>query len=40
VWREERWQAPIVSLYADLGTVIAMAADGGIVEGRAQRVVG
>lgn len=37
IWRDESWTAPFVSLFADLGTVIAMTADGGIVEGRAQQ---
>ncbi|AKT39547.1 serine/threonine-protein kinase [Chondromyces crocatus] len=37
IWRDEAWTAPIVSLFTDLGTVIAMTADGGIIEGRAQR---
>lgn len=35
VWEDARWKAPIVSLYADIGVVLAMTADGGIVEGRA-----
>lgn len=33
-WRDLRWQTPFVSLMADPGIVIAMTADGGIVEGR------
>lgn len=33
-WRDLRWQTPFVSLIADPGMVIAMTADGGIVEGR------
>jgi serine/threonine protein kinase len=37
VWREPSWTAPVVSLFTDLGGVLAMTADGGIVEGRAQR---
>jgi eukaryotic-like serine/threonine-protein kinase len=36
VWSDPRWVAPIVSLFADVGTVIAMTADGGILEGRAE----
>jgi hypothetical protein len=35
-WREPAWQVPFVSLSADLGRVIAMAADGGILEGRCE----
>jgi hypothetical protein len=35
VWREPRWGGPVVGLMADAGLVIAMTADGGIVEGRA-----
>lgn len=34
VWRDSRWQAPFVSLMADAGVIVAMTADGGIVEGR------
>ncbi len=34
VWKDARWQAPFVSLMADSGLVVAMSADGGIVEGR------
>jgi hypothetical protein len=34
VWRDARWQAPFVSLMADAGVIVAMTADGGIVEGR------
>jgi len=33
-WRDVRWQTPFVSLMADPGMVVAMTADGGIVEGR------
>ena len=35
VWHEPSWQAPFVSLMADAGMVVAMTADGGILEGRA-----
>lgn len=34
VWSDARWEAPFVSLFADVGRVIAMTADGGILEGR------
>ncbi len=34
VWKDLRWQTPFVSVMADAGIVIAMTADGGIVEGR------
>ncbi len=33
-WSDPRWAVPIVSVFADVGTVIAMTADGGILEGR------
>ncbi|HEV8549938.1 MAG TPA: serine/threonine-protein kinase, partial [Polyangiaceae bacterium] len=33
-WAEGTWGAPFVSLMADVGLVVAMTADGGIVEGR------
>jgi serine/threonine protein kinase len=35
VWKNPDWTAPFVSLMADTGLVVAMTADGGIVEGRA-----
>ena len=34
IYSDPSWTAPIVSLFTDLGTVIAMTADGGIIEGR------
>lgn len=34
VYRDVAWEAPIVSLFADVGSVVAMTADGGIVEGQ------
>jgi len=34
VWENEKWQVPFVSFYADLGMVIAVTADGAILEGR------
>lgn len=33
-WADSTWGAPFVSLMADAGLVVAMTADGGIVEGR------
>jgi serine/threonine protein kinase len=33
-WADATWRAPFVSLMADAGLVVAMTADGGIVEGR------
>lgn len=33
-WQDESWTAPIVSLHADSGVVLAMTADGAILEGR------
>jgi hypothetical protein len=35
-WADTNWGAPFVSLMADAGLVVAMTADGGIVEGRSQ----
>jgi serine/threonine protein kinase len=35
VWQDQYWQAPFVSMIADAGMVVAMTADGGILEGRA-----
>jgi hypothetical protein len=36
VWNDPGASAPFVSLFADVGTVIAMTADGGILEGRVE----
>jgi eukaryotic-like serine/threonine-protein kinase len=36
IYNDPSWTAPIVSLFTDLGIVIAMTADGGIIEGRIQ----
>ncbi|MBI5532524.1 MAG: serine/threonine protein kinase [Deltaproteobacteria bacterium] len=33
-WEDSSWTAPIVSLFADVGLVIGVTADGGVVEGR------
>ncbi len=35
IWSDADWAPPFVSLFTDLGVVIAMGADGSIVEGRA-----
>ncbi len=35
VWSDPSWEAPFVSMMADAGMVVAMTADGGILEGRA-----
>ena len=35
VWSDPRWQAPFVSIMADAGMLVAMTADGGVLEGRA-----
>jgi len=35
VWMDPNWQAPFVSIIADAGMLVAMSADGGILEGRA-----
>ena len=34
IWSDPSWSVPIVSLFASPGAVIAMSADGGILEGR------
>jgi serine/threonine protein kinase len=34
VWEDDTWTAPMVSLFADVGVVLGMTADAGIVEGR------
>ncbi|MET0790075.1 MAG: serine/threonine-protein kinase [Polyangiaceae bacterium] len=35
VWMDPNWQAPFVSIIADAGMLVAMTADGGVLEGRA-----
>jgi hypothetical protein len=35
VWTQAEWSVPIVSLFADVGIVVAVSADGGVLEGRA-----
>jgi serine/threonine protein kinase len=35
VWSDASWSAPVISIMADAGMVVAMSADGGIIEGRA-----
>jgi hypothetical protein len=37
VWADDGWMAPIVSLFVDFGVVVAVSADGGILEGRPGR---
>lgn len=34
VWQNEGWKAPFISLFADVGRVVATTEDGGVVEGR------
>ncbi len=36
VWDDPSWAAPIVSLWTDQRGVVAMTADGGVIEGRAE----
>ncbi|MFT3767384.1 MAG: serine/threonine-protein kinase [Minicystis sp.] len=38
IWEDTSWRLPIISLFADLGGVVAMTADGGVIEGRVMRV--
>ena len=35
VWQDPGWEAPFVSILADVGMVVAMTADGGVLECRA-----
>ena len=35
VWSDSSWSAPLISIMADAGMVVALSADGGIIEGRA-----
>jgi hypothetical protein len=34
VWRSAEWRSPFVSVFADVGLVIGVTADGGVIEGR------
>jgi serine/threonine protein kinase len=36
-WSDPSWQAPFISIFADSGSVIAMTADGAILEGRDEK---
>ena len=38
IWEDPSWLLPIVSMFADLGGVVAMTADGGVIEGRMMRM--
>jgi hypothetical protein len=38
IWEDATWTMPIVSLFADVGGIGAMTADGGVIEGRAMRM--
>jgi eukaryotic-like serine/threonine-protein kinase len=37
IWSDAEWPMPIVSLFPDLGVVIGMTAEGGVIEGRVIR---
>jgi hypothetical protein len=37
IWEDASWLLPVVSLFADLGGIVAMTADGGVIEGRMMR---
>lgn len=34
VWEDPSWTAPVVSVFADVGWIVAMTADGAVLEGR------
>jgi hypothetical protein len=36
-WADASWSVPFVSMFADVGLVIGLTADGGVIEGRAPR---
>ena len=36
IWEDAAWTVPIVSIFADLGGIVAMTADGGVIEGRSR----
>jgi serine/threonine protein kinase len=37
IWEDSAWTMPIVSMFADLGGIVGMTADGGVIEGRTMR---
>jgi serine/threonine protein kinase len=39
LWDDRNWTAPIASIFADIGMVVAVTADGGIVEGQSTQPV-
>lgn len=36
VWHDSTWKAPFISLFVDPGLIVAITADGGVLEGRKQ----
>ena len=34
VWQDATWTAPLMSLFADVGIVMGLSVDGGVIEGR------
>jgi eukaryotic-like serine/threonine-protein kinase len=34
VWQDSTWTAPLMSLFADVGIVLGLSVDGGVIEGR------
>lgn len=34
VWRDPNWLAPVIGLFADVGMVMGLTVDGGVIEGR------
>ncbi|MEZ4226460.1 MAG: serine/threonine-protein kinase [Polyangiaceae bacterium] len=40
VWRDPSWKAPFLSVFADVGRIVATTVDGGIVEGRWEPATG
>jgi hypothetical protein len=34
VWENDSWVGPVISLFVDSEVVVAITADGGIIEGR------
>ena len=35
IWHDATWTSPFVAVFADVGQIVAMTVDGGIIEGRA-----
>jgi hypothetical protein len=40
VWQDPSWTAPVIALFADVGMVLGLTVDGGVIEGRLEGASG